>query len=270
MCDFESPQCLPAAICEAMRRPRPHTVPVKSPVQQGVLTVHRLREAYKCERTAVINTIRGLCAEFGVVFPLGPDELRRRLTDALEDASNEMTALARKALQRAHLHWLEIELQLAWCDEQIAIHARSDEQARAISKIPGIGCVTASALVASVGDFKQFKSADQFGAWLGMTPAQDSSGGKVRLGRITKRGDTYLRTLLIQAARSAVMTAHKRADPISRWIIRLKDRAGWQKACVALGHKHARIVWAMLVKGKTFDPTHVSWQALPAAPVAST
>ena len=129
MCDFESPQCLPAAICEAMRRPRLHTVPVKSPVQQGVLTVHRLREAYKCERTAVINTIRGLCAEFGVVFPLGPDELRRRLTDALEDASNEMTALARKALQRAHLHWLEIELQLAWCDEQIAIHARSDEQA---------------------------------------------------------------------------------------------------------------------------------------------
>jgi transposase len=248
-----------AAINEASRRPRIHTVPVKSPEQQGVLAVHRLREAYKCERTAVINTIRGLCAEFGVVFPQSPEELRRRITDAIEDAGNEMTPLARRALQRAHLHWLEIELQLAWCDEQIGIHARQNEGARQISQIPGIGPVTASALVATIGDFTQFKTASQLGCWLGMTPSQDSSGGKTRLGRITKRGDTYLRTLLIQAAKSAVMTAHKRSDPISQWVTKLKDRAGWQKACVALGHKHARIVWAMLVKGKRFDPTHVSW-----------
>jgi transposase len=259
-----------AAICEAMRRPRLHTVPVKSPEQQGVLAVHRLREAYKCERTAVINTVRGLIAEFGIVFPQGPEELRRHITDVLEDASNELTPLARRALQRAHLHWLEIELQLAWCDEQIAIHARSDERARAISQIPGIGNVTASALVVSVGDFRQFKTAGQFGAWLGMTPAQASSGGKTRLGRITKRGDTYLRTMLIQAAKSAVMTAHKRSDPISQWVVRLKDRAGWQKACVALAHKHARIVWAMLAKGKTFDPTHISWQARRTTLVAAT
>jgi transposase len=254
-----------AAICEASRRPRLHTVPVKTPEQQGVLAVHRLREAYKTERTAVINTIRGLCAEFGVVFPQGPEELRRGIADALEDASHEMTALARRALQRAHLHWLEIELQLAWCDEQIDIHARQDERARAISRIPGIGPVTASALVASVGDFGQFDNAAQFGSWLGMTPSQDSSGGKARLGRITKRGDSYLRTLLVQAAKSAVMTAHKRSDPISQWVVKLKDRVGWQKACVALGHKHARIVWAMLVRGKSFDASHVS--AYPGAPV---
>jgi transposase len=254
-----------AAICEASRRPRLHTVPVKTPEQQGVLAVHRLREAYKTERTAVINTIRGLCAEFGVVFPQGPEELRRGIADALEDATHEMTALARRALQRAHLHWLEIELQLAWCDEQIDIHARQDERARAIGRIPGIGPVTASALVATVGDFAQFDNAAQFGSWLGMTPSQDSSGGKARLGRITKRGDSYLRTLLIQAAKSAVMTAHKRSDPISQWVVKLKDRAGWQKACVALGHKHARIVWAMLVRGKSFDPSHVS--SHPGAPV---
>lgn len=248
-----------AAICEASRRPRVHTVPVKTTEQQGVLAVHRLREAYKTERTAVINTIRGLCSEFGVIFPQGPEELRRRIVEAIEDASNEMTPLVRKALQRAHLHWLEIELQLLWCDEQIGIHARQDERAKAISQIPGIGPVTASALVAAVGDFRQFSTASQFGCWLGMTPSQDSSGGKRRLGSITKQGDIYLRTLLIQAAKSAVMTAHKRTDPISQWVVKLKERVGWQKACVALGHKHARIVWAMLVKGRTFDPSHVSW-----------
>ena len=225
--------------------------------------MHRLREAYKCERTAVINGIRGLCAEFGVVFPLGPEELRRGLADAIEDAANAMTPLARKALQRAHLHWLEIELQLAWCDEQINIHARADERARAISQVPGIGPVTASAPVVSVGDFAQFRSASQFGAWLGMTPSQDSSGGKVRLGRITKRGDTYLRTMLVQAAKSALMSAHKRRDEISLWALKLKERVGWQKALVALAHKHARIVWAMLVRGRAFDPKHVSWHPLP-------
>jgi len=256
-----------AAICEASRRPRIHSVPVKSPEQQGVLAVHRLREAYKTERTAVINTIRGLCAEFGVVFPQGLEALRRGIADAIEDATNELTPLARQALQRAHLHWLETELHLAWCNEQIGIHARQDERARAITALPGIGPVTASALVASIGNFRQFDNASQFGSWLGMTPAQDSSGGKTRLGRITRRGDTYLRTLLIQAAKSAVMTAHKRSDPISRWVVQLKERAGWQKACVALAHKHARIVWAMLARGRPFDAAHVStppgWHAAP-------
>lgn len=258
-----------AAICEASRRARVHPVPVKTPEQQGVLAVHRLREAYKSERTGIINTIRGLCGEFGVVFPQGPDELRRRITEAIEDASNEMTPLARKALQRAHLHWLEIELQLAWCEEQIEIHARSDERAKAISQIPGIGPITASALVATVGDFRQFNTASQFGCWLGMTPSQDSSGGKTRLGGITKQGDIYLRTLLIQAAKSAVMTAHKRGDPISQWVVKLKERVGWQKACVALAHKHARIVWAMLVKGRVFDARHVSWYPQPSSPTAA-
>jgi transposase len=247
-----------AAIVEAARRPRIHTVPVKTPEQQGVLAVHSLRELYKKQRTALINCIRGLLAEFGLVFPQSPEQLRSRLTDALEDASNELPAQARHALQHAHLHWLQLEIEMAWCDQQIAAHARHDERARRISQIAGIGPVTASALVASIGDFAQFKNAAQFGCWLGLTPTQDSSGGKTRLGRITKRGDTYLRTLLIQAAKSAVMTASKRSDPISQWVAALKERVGWQKACVALANKHARIVWAMLVRGKTFDAQHVS------------
>jgi transposase len=251
-----------AAIWEAAGRPRIHPVPVKSPQQQGVLALHSLRESCKKDRTAIINTIRGLLTEYGIVFPQGPDELRLRLTDALEDASNELTPLARRVLQRAHLLWLELELHQAWCDEQVKLHAQQDQQARAISRIPGVGPVTASALVATVGDFRQFDSAAQFGSWLGLTPSQDSTGGKTRLGRITKRGDTYLRTLLVQAAKSAVMTAHKRSDPISQWVARLRDRAGWQKAVVALANKHARIVWAMLVRGKSFDARHASqWPA---------
>lgn len=159
------------------------------------------------------------------------------------------------------------DFQMTWCAEQIALHAKRDAQAVAISRIPGIGPITASAMVATVSDFNQFKSADQFGGWMGLVPSQDSTGGKARLGRITKRGDTYLRTLLIQGAKSAVFSAHKRDDPISQWVLRLKERSGWQKAAVALANKHARIVWAMLVKGKAFDATHVS--VIPGAPQAT-
>jgi transposase len=254
-----------AAIFEAAGRPRIHPVPVKSVEQQGMLTVHRLREVYKEERTAVINTIRGLAAEFGVVFPQSPEALRLRLADALEDASNEMPGIARMALQRAHLHWIDIELQMAWCEEQIELHAKRDPQAKAISRIPGIGPITASAVVATVGDFTQFWSASQFGAWTGLVPSQDSSGGKSRLGSITKRGNTYLRTLLIQGAKSAVMSADKRDDPISQWVLRLKERMGWQKAGVALANKHARIIWAMLARGKVFDAHHSSVIPSPAS-----
>jgi transposase len=247
-----------AAIFEAAARARIHHVPVKTVEQQSLLSVHRLREGYKGERTALINTIRGLAAEFGVIFPQSPEALRLRLHDALEDATNEIPGVVRVALKRAHLHWLEIEIQMAWCDEQVGLHAKNDAQALAISKIPGIGPLTASALVATVGDFTQFKTGDQFASWLGLVPSQDSSGGKPRLGRITKRGDTYLRTCLIQGAKSAVMSADRRSDPISQWVLKLKERSGWQKAAVALANKHARIVWAMLVKGKAFDASHVS------------
>ena len=117
--------------------------------------------------------------------------------------------------------------------------------------------MAASALVASVDDFGQFRNARQFGAWLGLVPSQNSTGGKARLGRITKRGDDYLRTLLIQGAKSAVMTAAKRQDRISQWLVQLKERVGWQKAVVALANKNARIVWSVLTSGAAFDPDHV-------------
>lgn len=246
-----------AAICEAAGRPHMRFVPPKSLEQQGQLAVHRLREGFKEERTALINRIRGLLAEFGLVFPQSPEALRSVLADVIEDASNELPGVARLALQRAHLHWIDLELQMAWCDERIAVHVRSDERAKKAATLLGIGPITASALVASVGDFKQFANARQFGAWLGLVPSQNSTGGKASLGRITKRGDDYLRTLLIQGAKSAVMTATRRSDRISQWLVQLKERAGWQKAVVALANKNARILWAVLTRDAAFDPDHV-------------
>jgi transposase len=246
-----------AAVCEAAGRPHMRFVPIKTTEQQAVLAVHRLREGFKEERTACINRIRGLLAEFGLVFAKSPDALRAQLADVIEDASNELPNLARVALQRAQLQWLELECHIAWCDERIAVHVRTDAQAQAATQLIGIGPVTASALAASVGDFRQFRTGAQFGAWLGLVPSQNSSGGKASLGRITKRGDDYLRTLLIQGAKSAVMTAHRRRDRISQWLVQLTARVGWHKAVVAMANKNARILWAVLARGRRFDPDHV-------------
>lgn len=175
------------------------------------------------------------------------------LSDALEDASNELPGIARLALQQAFTHWRAVEEQMRWCEQRIAEHARQDEQARRACELLG----TASAAVACVADFSQFKSAKQFGGWLGLVPSQNSSGGKARLGRITKRGDAYLRTLLIQGAKSVVMSAAKRSDHASQWVLQLKELAGWQKAVVALANKNARILWCVMTRDTAYDPGHV-------------
>jgi len=218
-----------AAFCEAAGQPHMRLVPVKTAEQQGQLVVHSLREGCKEERTALINRIRGLLAEFGLVFPQGPQALRSGLADVVEDAAKALPGVARLALQQAHLHWIDSEVQVAWCDERIASHIRDDRRGKKASALLGVGPTTASAVVASVSDFKQFTNARQFGAWLGLVPSQNSTGGKASLGRITKRGDDYLRTLLIQGAKRAVMTASKRSDRISQWLVQLKERVGWHK-----------------------------------------
>jgi len=246
-----------AAICEAASRARTRYVPVKTPEQQGWQGIHRLREGYKEERTACINRIRGLLAEFGLVFPQSPDALRRVLSEVLEDASNELPGMMRLALQRAQTHWRVLDDEIAWCDQQVKQHVRGDQTAARAAQLHGVGELTASALVAAVGDMHQFKSARQFSAWVGLVPSQNSSGGKSRLGRITKRGDDYLRTLLIQGAKSALLAAPKRGDRISKWLLQLRDRVGWQKALVALANKNARILWAVLTREVAYDPEHV-------------
>jgi transposase len=260
-----------AAICEAASRPSMRFVPIKTCEQQGVMSLHRVREGLKEERTACINQIRGILTEFGLVFGKSPKILRAVLTDVIEDATNELSATARMVVQRALEHWRELDEHLRWCDRQVGQHVRSIPVAKRAAKVIGIGELGASAMTAGVGDFTQFKSGHQFGAWLGVVPRQDSSGGKPRLGRITKRGDDYLRTLLIQGARSALLRADKRDDPTSRWLVQLTARVGWQKACVAMANKNARILWAVMTREEGFDPNHVSvkpkakqsaWQAV--------
>jgi len=247
-----------AAICEAASRPNMRFVPIKSCEQQGVMSLHRVREGLKEERTGCINRIRGVLAEFGLIFGQGPKLLRAELPDVIEDASNELSAMARRVLQRAFDHWRELDEHMRWCDRQVGQHVRTSAAAQRAAKITGIGELGASALTAGVGDFNQFKGGHQFGAWLGIVPSQNSSGGKTSLGRITKRGDDYLRTLLIQGAKAAVMSAGKRDDPISRWLVQLVARVGWQKACVAMANKNARILWAVMTREEGFDPRHVS------------
>lgn len=255
-----------AAVCEAASRPNMNFVPVKTTVQQGLLCVHRLREGLKEERTACVNRIRGMLTEFGLVVSRSPEKLREKLTDMLEDASNDLSGVARLVIEEAYGHWKGIEERIKWCDQRISAHVKDDAQAKAAKELMGVGPVTASAVVATVGDFHQFKNGAQFGAWLGLTPRQNSSGGKHSLGGITKRGDMYLRMLLIQGAKSAVMTAHKRDDPISKWLHQLREKSGWQKAAVAMANKNARILWAMMTKGWRFDAQHVSVKPAGLAP----
>ena len=245
-----------AAICEAASRPRLHCVPVKTAAQQGLMTLHRLREGFKDERTACLNRARGLLAEFGLVFARSPQALREGLSSVLATQTDAVDANGLVGLGLAAQHLAQLDARIADCDRAIGTHARRDERVHAVAQLQGVGVLGASALVAGVGDFSVFRSAPQFAAWLGLTPRQHSSGGVARLGRITKRGDTYLRTLLIQGAKSAVMTAHKRHDAISQWAVQLKARVGWQKAVVAMANKNARIVWALLWRGGRFEPDH--------------
>lgn len=247
-----------AAVCEAASRPNMNFVPIKTAAQQSRLAIHRLRENYKTELTALINCIRGILAEFGLVVAQGPDKLRRSLPGLLEDASNELSGELRVAIQEAMAHCAALQERIDACNQRIAQHARDDERVRQAAQLWGIGPITASAVVATVCDFRQFKSAAQFAAWLGLTPSQNSSGGKARLGKITKRGDIYLRTLLVQGAKSALLTGTRRSDRIAQWARDLAVRRGWQKACVALASKNARILWAMFTRSVAFDPAHVS------------
>jgi transposase len=142
---------------------------------------------------------------------------------------------------------------------------KHDNDAQRVMAVIGIGPLTASATLATVGDARVFKNGRQFAAWIGTVPKQKSSGGKTRLGRITKQGNTYLRTLLFQGARSAVTSAHRRTDRLSRWIVQLQARVGWYRTLVAVANKHARILWAILAKGERFDPSYVPTRTAPAA-----
>lgn len=247
-----------AAVCEAASRPQMHFVPVKSVQQQSVLAVHRMREAYKAERSGLINRIRALLAEFGLAVPLKPQVLRAHVPGLLEDATNELPGQVRVLIMRLMDQWRSVDQEIAWCEQQIAEHARSDERCRRAGELLGVGPIGASALIATVGEMRQFTGGRQLAAWIGLAPRQASSGGKQRLGGISKHGDAYLRMLLVQGAKSALQCSKPRDERVWRWADALRQRIGWQRAAVALAAKNARILWAMLAREQAFVANHVS------------
>lgn len=241
------------AICEAVGRPQMRFVPVKDVEQQAVLTVHRARQLLIAERTALVNQSRGLLAEFGLIVPAGIGALRRLWPSLLEAPA--VPALAREVFTDLADRLRTVDERIAVYDRRVEAVARQTEPAQRLLQAPGIGPVTATALVATVGNAHAFKNGRQFAAWLGLVPRQHSSGGTRRLGRITKRGDVYLRTLLIHGARAAMRQLARRTDATSRWVTALQARRGFNKAVVALAAKHARIVWALLATGRTYQLT---------------
>ena len=237
------------AICEAVGRPNMRFVAIKSPEQQSVLMVHRARTLVVANRTAQVNQIRGLLGEFGLVVPKGVARLRREMPGILEDAENGLPVLARELLSGLLEQVRELDGRVAAYDRQIRALAEASEPARRLMQIEAIGPQTATALVASMGDPWVFKNGRGYAASLGITPRQYSSGGKDRLGQITRRGDRYLRTLLVHGARAYLRVVDKKTDAKSAWARRLMERRHVNVAAVALAAKHARIAWAILAHG---------------------
>src|SRR5450759_354660 len=242
------------AICEAVGRPNMHFVAVKTEEQQAVLMVHRARSLVMANRTAQVNQIRGLLGEFGIVVQKGVAHLRRQLPQILEDAENGLPALAREVLAALLEQFRELDQRIGQYDCKLRELAQQSEPSRRLLQVESIGPMTATAIVASMGDPHVFKSARNYAASLGLTPRQHSSGGKSRLGQITKQGDRYLRTLLVHGARAYLRIVDKKTDAKSAWARRLKERRHVNVAAVALAAKHARIAWAMLAKGTEYRP----------------
>jgi len=225
-------------------------VPVKEVEQQAVLTVHRARQLLVAERTALVNQTRGLLAEYGLIVSTDIGVLQRALPELLETPT--LPVLAREIFTDLADRLRALDERIATYDRRVAQVARQTESAQRLMQAPGVGPVTATALVATVGNAHAFKNGRQFAAWLGLVPRQHSSGGTRRLGRITKRGDVYLRTLLIHGARAVMRQLAHRTDATSRWVLALKARRGFNKAVVALAAKQARVLWALLATGRPY------------------
>lgn len=240
------------AICEAVGRPSMRFVPMKSTEQQDIQMLHRVRSGLVKERTAQANRLRGLLGEYGIVIGAGLTQVRNRLPEILEDGENGLSGLAREILADCHRQVLELDKQVSAYAEKILRLHRSSPVSKTLGAVPGIGPIIATALLASLGDGKAFETARQVPAWLGIVPKQDSSGGKPKLLGISKRGDTYLRTLLIHGARAVVKSAAKKDDAQSRWVNDLVRRRNANIAAVAVANKNARIAWALLVRGETY------------------
>ncbi|MGB9428532.1 MAG: IS110 family transposase [Gammaproteobacteria bacterium] len=243
------------AIATAARQGNMRFVPVKSVEQQARLSWHRVREGYKVESLAIGNRLRGLLAEFGIVVAKSEVALRRVLANPEQLAA--LPAETHELLNELGAHWAEVRERIGACDARIEAHAKADERCVRLRAITGIGPLTADAAVATLGSAKDFRNGRQLAAWLGLVPTQHSSGGHTRLGTISCRGDAYLRTLLIQGARSSLQRAQavsaEKSTPEQIWIRQLACRMPFGKVLVAIANKHARQLWAMLAHDEAYD-----------------
>jgi transposase len=250
------------AILCAVREPNMRFVSAKSLEQQSILASHRLRQGWHAERTALLNRTRGLLAEFGIWLGRSSAAVYRGLPRLSQEEA--VPAPVRALLTQVYEHLQQLDEQIARCEAQIRLHAKKSEAAQRLTAVTGIGPITASAVVATVGNARDFRNGRQMAAWAGLVPRQSSSGGKERLGSITRRGDRYLRALLTQGARSTMQSALIRAPQkrsrLEQWIVDLRHRVGYHKTLVAIANKHARICWAILAKGESYDPQ--AWQRI--------
>jgi transposase len=248
------------ALLEAVRNAAIHPVPVKSVSKQALTGLHRLRSTWLATRTARINTIRGLLREFGVTIPLGARQVVPRITALLADADGPLPTVLRPVVAAVIDELRELDLRIRTVEQQLTATAAAMPVVARLQSIPGIGLLTSTGLVAFVGDAQRFPTARHFASYLGLTPREHSSGLRRRLGAISKRGDTYLRMLLIHGARAILCHAKKVTTParLQRWALHLERLRGHNKAAVALANKLARIAWAVWTTGTEFRATHPS------------
>lgn len=231
-------------------------VEIKTEAQQDIQALHRLRERRIQERTALCNQLRGLLAEYGLILPKGISAIRRRLPELLEDGENGLSDFFRRLLAQSYQQLQELDIHIEVYGEELKCYSRHSDACQRLQTVPGYGPVVASAFSGYVGNAEGFCQGRDVSASIGLVPRQHSSGGKELLLGISKRGDRYLRCLLIQGARAVVLRANKHDDPLSRWINRLVDRRGKNRAIVALANKMARIGWAVLRHKTVYQPAY--------------
>ena len=241
------------AICEAVTRPTMRFVPIKRVEQQDLQALHRVRERLIKARTALVNEIRGLLSEYGVVLPQGMSKFRTSVVRQLEAEQAKLTPLSTEVFWHLYEEFLALENRVAYDHEKLPAMGQAHPQCRRLQAIPGVGPLTATAILAAVPDAAHFKNGRQLAAWLGLVPREHSTGGKPRLLRISKRGDCYLRKLLVHGARATRRWAVLKNDPSSQWVRALIARRGKNRAAVALANKNARIVWALLAHNQEYN-----------------
>lgn len=243
-----------AGICEAVTRPSMRFVGIKTQAQQDILLLHRIREQKVKARTALVNQIRGLLAEYGYVLSKTIEALRTGLLDLVSDQTeNRLSELARRNFYELYEDLLLLDGQVSRIEKELTALSGADEDCKRLMTLPGVGYITASALVAHIGDVHQFKNGRELAAYLGLVPRQHSSGGKQVLLGISKRGDKYLRTLLVHGSRTVLRYADRKEDRDSKWLKQLEARRGKNKATVAQANKTARKAWALLSKQTNYQ-----------------